>query len=489
MSRIRKLLIANRGEIAVRIARSAKELGIATVAVYSEADARAPHATIADESYCIGPAPSAQSYLQMDRILDVARVAGVDAIHPGYGFLSENAQFAQKVEEAGYCFIGPSAHAIEVMGDKLTAKKTVQDFGVPLVPGTDYALQRVEDAEIEATRIGFPVMVKASAGGGGKGMRVVHEADSFSEAFRMAVSEAEKSFGNGAVFIEKYIQQPRHIEVQILADQHGNCVYLHERECSIQRRHQKVLEEAPSVILTPVQRQKMGEAAVHVARSCGYVGAGTVEFIYDANGAFYFLEMNTRLQVEHPVTECITGIDLVREQLRIAEGEALGYVQADIPMLGHAIELRIYAENCREGFTPDMGTLEVYRRPQGPGVRVDDGLEEGMEIGIYYDPMIAKLIVHAADRASAIARMRRAIAEYVIIGVETTLPFGAFVMEHEAFTSGQFDTHFVDQQYDPTKLTTGDEEGVAIALAQFRTSQLQASFTTAHTNQSGWRSR
>ena len=489
MSRIRKLLIANRGEIAVRIARSAKEMGITTVAVYSEADARAPHVTCADEAYCIGPAPSAQSYLQMDRILEVARQTGADAIHPGYGFLSENATFAQKVAEAGIRFVGPSAEAIEVMGDKLSAKQAVQGFGVPLVPGTAYAIQGVSEAQTEAERIGFPVMVKASAGGGGKGMRIVHDAESFAESFHMAVSEAEKSFGNGAVFIEKYVQQPRHIEIQILADQHGHCVYLHERECSIQRRHQKVLEEAPSVILTPAQRQAMGEAAVKAAQSCGYVGAGTVEFIYDASGGFYFLEMNTRLQVEHPVTECITGLDLVREQLRIAAGEPLGYTQAEIPMLGHALELRVYAENCREGFTPDIGMLKVYRRPQGPGIRVDDGLEEGMEISIYYDPMIAKLIVHAPDRASAIERMRRAIPDYVIIGGETTLPFGQFVLNHEAFISGQFDTHFVDQHFDPNLLAQGEDEAVAAALAQYRAGELQPPAHSGSATTSAWRRR
>lgn len=328
MSRIHKLLIANRGEIAVRIARSAKEMGIITVAVYSEADARAPHVQVADEAYLIGPAPSAQSYLQIDRILAVAKESGADAIHPGYGFLSENAQFAERVKEAGLRFVGPSPEAIRVMGDKLSAKQAVEAFGVPLVPGTAYAIESVEKAIEEARRIGFPVMVKASAGGGGKGMRIVHDADGFVEAFTMAVSEAEKSFGNGAVFIEKYVQKPRHIEIQILADQHGHCVYLHERECSIQRRHQKVIEEAPSVVLTPAQRQAMGEAAVKAAQSCHYEGAGTVEFIYDASGEFYFLEMNTRLQVEHPVTECITGLDLVREQLRIAAGEPLGYEQS-----------------------------------------------------------------------------------------------------------------------------------------------------------------
>ncbi len=489
MSRIHKLLIANRGEIAVRIARSAKEMGIITVAVYSEADARAPHVQVADEAYLIGPAPSAQSYLQIDRILAVAKESGADAIHPGYGFLSENAQFAERVKEAGLRFVGPSPEAIRVMGDKLSAKQAVEAFGVPLVPGTAYAIESVEKAIEEARRIGFPVMVKASAGGGGKGMRIVHDADGFVEAFTMAVSEAEKSFGNGAVFIEKYVQKPRHIEIQILADQHGHCVYLHERECSIQRRHQKVIEEAPSVVLTPAQRQAMGEAAVKAAQSCHYEGAGTVEFIYDASGEFYFLEMNTRLQVEHPVTECITGLDLVREQLRIAAGEPLGYEQSEIPLLGHALELRVYAEDVKNGFAPDIGALKVYRRPQGPGIRVDDGLEEGMEISIYYDPMIAKLVVHAPNRQAAIERMLRAIQDYIIIGVETTLPFGQFVLGHEAFISGDFDTHFVQDHFLPELLHEGQEAGIAAALAQFRQQQVQPVLSGSVGSISAWRRR
>lgn len=489
MSRIHKLLIANRGEIAVRIARSAKEMGITTVAVYSEADARAPHVQVADEAYLIGPAPSAQSYLQIDRILAVAKESGADAIHPGYGFLSENAQFAERVKEAGLRFVGPSAEAIRVMGDKLSAKQAVEAFGVPLVPGTAYAIESVEKAIEEARRIGFPVMVKASAGGGGKGMRIVHDADGFVEAFTMAVSEAEKSFGNGAVFIEKYVQKPRHIEIQILADQHGHCVYLHERECSIQRRHQKVIEEAPSVVLTPAQRQAMGEAAVKAAQSCHYEGAGTVEFIYDASGEFYFLEMNTRLQVEHPVTECITGLDLVREQLRIAAGEPLGYEQSEIPLLGHALELRVYAEDVKNGFAPDIGALKVYRRPQGPGIRVDDGLEEGMEISIYYDPMIAKLVVHAPNRQAAIERLLRAIQDYIIIGVETTLPFGQFVLGHEAFISGDFDTHFVQDHFLPERLHEGQEAGIAAALAQFRQQQVQPVLSGSVGSISAWRRR
>ncbi len=470
MSRIHKVLVANRGEIALRIMRSAKKKGIATVAVYSDADARAPHVQFADESVCLGPAPSVQSYLRQDKIIEAALALGVDAIHPGYGFLSENADFAQAVQDAGIAFVGPNPEAIRTMGDKLSAKQAVMDFGVPLVPGTAHAIASAKEALQEAERIGFPVMVKASAGGGGKGMRIVHDADSFEEAFGMAVSEAEKSFGNGAVFVEKYVQKPRHIEIQVLADSQGNCVYLHERECSVQRRHQKVLEEAPSVVLSPAQRQAMGEAAVNAAKSCGYVGAGTVEFIYDASGAFYFLEMNTRLQVEHPVTECITGLDLVAEQFRIAAGEPLGYGQSDVKMDGHALELRVYAEDPRNGFAPDIGQLKVYRRPAGEGVRVDDGIDEGMEIPIFYDPIIAKLVVHGKDRTEAIARMLKAIESYVIIGVETTLPFGRFVLEHEAFVSGDFDTHFVQTYFEASALPQGEDHELAAALAQYRRS-------------------
>ena len=489
MSRIHKLLVANRGEIAVRILRTAQEMGISTVAIYSEADARAPHVRLADEAIYVGPPPSAQSYLNMDAILDAAKQSGADAIHPGYGFLSENATFAQRVLDAGLIFVGPSPEAIHTMGDKLSAKQAVAAFDVPLVPGTAYAIASAEAAEVEAKRIGFPVMVKASAGGGGKGMRVVHDAISFSEAFQLAVSEAEKSFGNGAVFIEKYVMEPRHIEMQILADQHGNCVHLHERECSIQRRHQKVMEEAPSVILTTEMRAAMGAAAVKAAQACNYVGAGTVEFIYDASGAFYFLEMNTRLQVEHPVTECITGLDLVREQLRIAAGELLGYAQEDVPMQGHAIELRIYAEDPKNDFAPDIGKLWIYRRPQGPGIRVDDGLEEGMDIPIHYDPMIAKLVVHGPDRPTAIQRMLRAIDDYCIVGVETTLPFGRFVLEHPDFLSGQFDTHFVPKYFHAEALPEGKLHGIAAALASFQSNKRMTPVASKENQHSTWRRR
>lgn len=465
MKKITKLLVANRGEIALRIMRTAREMGIATVAVYSEVDRRAPHVLFADQAICLGPAPSAESYLRQDKILAAAKALGVDAIHPGYGFLSENAHFAKAVEEAGIIFVGPRPHAIEVMGDKLKSKETVKGFDVPLVPGTEGAVTNVEEALEEAQRIGFPVMIKASAGGGGKGMRIVEDPKDFASQMERAVSEATNSFGNGEVFIEKYIGNPRHIEIQVLADEHGNVVHLFERECSIQRRHQKVIEEAPSAVLTPELRDAMGTAAVNVAKSCNYRGAGTVEFIYSDDGSFFFLEMNTRLQVEHPVTEQITGIDLVRAQLEVAMGQPLPFKQEDLRIQGHAIEVRVYAENARENFVPATGKLQEYRRPQGFGVRVDDGLEQGMEIPIYYDPMIAKLITFGANRNEAVARMKRAISEYRISGVQTTLDFAEFVMNHEAFLSGKFSTHFVANHYTPEALPKIAEAAEAVGAA------------------------
>lgn len=449
---IRKILIANRGEIALRIMRTAKEMGIATVAVYSDADKDALFARYADEAIHIGPAPSSESYLVGERIIAAAQQTGADAIHPGYGFLSENAGFAAAVEAAGIRFVGPRPHAIETMGSKLAAKETVKPFDVPLVPGTDHPVHTPEEAREVANRIGYPLLIKASAGGGGKGMRIVRKDSELENSFERAVSEAVNAFGDGAVFIERFVTSPRHIEIQILADQHGNVVHLFERECSIQRRHQKVVEEAPSAVLTPELREAMGQSAIEVAKSCDYVGAGTVEFLLDDQMRFYFLEMNTRLQVEHPVTECIANVDLVREQIRIAEGHPLSFKQEDLNILGHAIEIRVYAENARAGFLPDTGTLHRYAPPTGPGVRVDDGVEEGQEVPIYYDPMLAKLVVHAPDRASAIDRCIRAIDEYEVAGVYTTLDFGRFAIDHEAFRTGQFDTHFVDAHFTPDSL-------------------------------------
>lgn len=458
-----KILVANRGEIALRIMRSAREMGIKTVAVYSEVDRMAPHVRYADEAVCLGPAPSNQSYLVIDKIIAACKHTGAKGIHPGYGFLSENATFARKVKEAGLILIGPSPEAMEVMGSKLAAKAAAKQYNIPMVPGTEEAITDIPEAKKRAAEVGFPILIKASAGGGGKGMRIVERIEDFEEQMNLAVSEATSAFGDGSVFIERYVSSPRHIEIQVLGDTHGNIVHLFERECSVQRRHQKVVEEAPSAVLTPEIREKMGKCAVDVARSCKYTGAGTVEFILDEKLNFFFLEMNTRLQVEHPVTEMITGIDLVKEQIKIARGEKLSFKQEEITMTGHALELRVYAEDPTNNFLPDIGTLATYKAPQGPGVRVDDGFEEGMEIPIYYDPMIAKLITYGKDRQEALERMVRAIDDYHIKGIETTLPFGKFVMQHEAFVSGKFDTHFVAKYFTPEKLNKTDKKEELIA--------------------------
>jgi acetyl-CoA carboxylase biotin carboxylase subunit len=458
-----KILVANRGEIALRIMRSAKEMGVKTVAVFSEADRTALHVRYADEAICIGPAASSESYLAGDKIIEACLTTGADAIHPGYGFLSENAAFARQVRAAGLTLIGPSPEAMEIMGNKLSAKAAALQYHIPMVPGTEQAIDDIEEAKLRAIEVGFPILIKAAAGGGGKGMRVVEAVEDFEEQMHLAVSEATSAFGDGAVFIERYVSAPRHIEIQVLGDMHGNIVHLFERECSIQRRHQKVIEEAPSSVLTPEIRQQMGKCAVDVARSVNYIGAGTVEFILDEQLNFFFLEMNTRLQVEHPVTEMITGLDLVKEQIRIAQGIPLAYGQADIRMQGHAIELRVYAEDPDNNFLPDIGTLLTYNTPKGIGVRVDDGFEQGMEIPIYYDPMIAKLITYGNTREDAIERMIRAIEEYQITGIKTTLPFGKFVMEHEAFRSGDFDTHFVGKYFKSDSLVNEQEDEALIA--------------------------
>ncbi|MCH7400966.1 acetyl-CoA carboxylase biotin carboxylase subunit [Belliella kenyensis] len=468
MKKIHKLLVANRGEISLRIMRTAREMGIKTVAVYSEADRHAPHVKYADEAVCLGPAPSNQSYLLIDKIIQACKDLQVDAIHPGYGFLSENAKFAQRVSEAGIIFVGPSPQAIEVMGSKLAAKQAVSKYGIPMVPGTEEAISDIDEAKSTAASIGYPILIKASAGGGGKGMRIVEKEEEFEEQMQRAISEAQSAFGDGAVFIEKYITSPRHIEIQVLGDHHGNVVHLFERECSVQRRHQKVVEEAPSAVVSEAMRQRMGEAAIMVAKACDYYGAGTVEFIVDEALNFYFLEMNTRLQVEHPVTEMITGVDLVKEQILVAEGHQLSFGQEDLKIHGHAVEIRVYAEDPKNNFLPDIGKLQTYTRPQGSGVRVDDGFEQGMDIPIYYDPMIAKLITHADTREKAMDRMIRAIEEYQITGIETTLGFCKFVMKHEAFRSGDFDTKFVERYFTPESLDeqwTDDELSLLAASA------------------------
>ena len=466
---MKKILVANRGEIAIRVMQTAKKMGIKTVAVYSTVDRNSPHVKFADEAVCIGEAPSNQSYLLGDKIIEVCKQLGVDGIHPGYGFLSENSDFAELAEKNNITFIGPKSKAMKVMGSKLAAKEAVKAFNIPMVPGLDEAITDIALAKKVAAEIGFPILIKASAGGGGKGMRIVENEAEFESQMDRAISEATNAFGDGSVFIEKYVGSPRHIEIQVMADSHGNILYLFERECSIQRRHQKVVEEAPSSVLTPEIRKAMGEAAVKVAQSCDYLGAGTVEFLLDENKNFYFLEMNTRLQVEHPVTEMITGLDLVEMQIRVARGEKLTITQDDLQIKGHAMELRVYAEDTLNDFLPSVGHLDVYQIPVGEGIRVDNGFEQGMDVPIYYDPMLAKLITYGKTREESIELMIKAIANYHIEGISTTLPFGTFVMEHEAFRSGDFDTNFVKKYYDSNKLKAKfDKEAEIAALVALK---------------------
>ncbi|MHA7830439.1 MAG: acetyl-CoA carboxylase biotin carboxylase subunit [Flagellimonas sp.] len=468
---MKKILIANRGEIAVRVMKTVKKMGIKTVAIFSEVDRNAPHVQFADEAVCIGEAPSNQSYLRGDKIIQVAKERQVDGIHPGYGFLSENADFAEAVEKSGITFIGPKSKAIRIMGSKLAAKEAVKAYDIPMVPGIDEAISDVAKAHEIANEVGYPVLIKASAGGGGKGMRIVEKEEDLESGMKRAISEATSAFGDGSVFVEKYVTSPRHIEVQVMADTHGNVLHFFERECSVQRRHQKVVEEAPSSILTPELREEMGVAATKVAKACDYVGAGTVEFLMDADHNFYFLEMNTRLQVEHPVTELITGVDLVELQIKVARGEELPMKQEDLTINGHAVELRVYAEDPLNDFLPSVGNLETYQLPIGEGIRVDNGFKEGMDIPIYYDPMLSKLVTYGKTREEAIELMLDAIQNYKVKGVQTTLPFGSFVFAHEAFRSGNFDTHFVKNYYSPEKIkeqtANGAEVAAMIALYQF----------------------
>ena len=447
-----KILVANRGEIALRIIKTIKKLGKKAVAVYSEADINSLHVKYADEAYCIGPASSSSSYLRGDFIIETALKAGVDGIHPGYGFLSENADFASQVEKAGIIFIGPTAESIDLMGNKIAARETVRKQGVPLVPGNKNTLTSIDQARIIAADIGFPILIKAAAGGGGKGMRKVMFMEELESQMERAQSEALASFGDDAVFVEKYVSSPRHIEFQIMADHHGNVVHLFERECSIQRRHQKLIEEAPSVVLSDKLREDMGNAAVQVAKSCQYRGAGTVEFIVDENLQFYFLEMNTRLQVEHPVTELITGLDLVALQISVAEGEKLPFTQEDLSIKGHAVELRICAEDPFNQFLPCTGVLNTYGPPVMENVRLDDAFIAGMEVSIFYDPLIGKLIAFGDNRNAAIRNLLKAIKRFDISGIETTLPFGKFVCEHPNFISGEFDTHFIEKYFTPEQI-------------------------------------
>ncbi len=464
---IRKILVANRGEIAVRVFRTCRELGIFAAAVFSEPDRHALHVRYADEAFPIGPAPAAQSYLDASKIIEAARRCGADAIHPGYGFLSENAGFAEACAEAGITFIGPPPEAIRTMGDKTAARAAMQRAGVPVTPGSPAIAEGASPGEVAnwAADIGFPVLVKAAAGGGGKGMRVVHSEDDLQRAVAAAQSEARTAFGDGRIFLEKYIQEPRHVEFQVLADAAGRAVHLFERECSVQRRHQKVIEEAPSPVLTPEVRARMGQAALEAARACGYANAGTIEFLVDADLNFYFMEMNTRLQVEHPVTEWITGVDLVAEQIRIAQGAPLRLKQEDVQIRGHAIECRVYAEDPENDFLPDPGDLIRHIPPSGPGVRVDAGVESGDRVEMHYDPMISKLSTWAETRPEGIRRMVRALDEYEVVGVRTTIPFCRYVMEHEAYRSGQFDTHFVARHFSGALPPPPDAEGDRVSEA------------------------
>lgn len=488
---MKKILIANRGEIALRVMRTARRMGIKTVAVYSEADRNSPHVRFADEAVLLGPAPSNQSYLVMDKVIQAAKDTGAGGIHPGYGFLSENSEFAKKVEAAGITFIGPKPYAIEVMGNKLAAKEAVAKYDIPMVPGIEEAITDVALAEKIGDEVGYPILIKAAAGGGGKGMRVVNKRSEVKEQMARAISEAESAFGDGSVFIEKYVTQPRHIEIQVLADNHGSVVHLFERECSVQRRHQKVVEEAPAVPLNlaPALRAQMGKAAIDVARACDYSGAGTVEFLLDGQGNFYFLEMNTRLQVEHPVTELITGIDLVEQQILVARNEPLAFTQEDLKITGHAIELRVYAEDPLNDFLPSIGNLSVYQKPEGQGIRVDDGFEQGMDIPIYYDPMIAKLTTYGATREEALQRMREAIDDYRIEGIQTTLPFGKFVVNHEAFISGNFDTGFVKEHYSPEAILAEQEaeERVGAVAGAMIFQEAMRVLTVPKTTSEDWR--
>jgi acetyl-CoA carboxylase, biotin carboxylase subunit len=458
----KKILVANRGEIALRVIRAAHELGVEAVAVFSEADRLAPHVLAADEAYLLGPPPSAQSYLRVDELIRIAKESGAEAIHPGYGFLSERAPFIRAVREAGLVFIGPSAESVEAMGDKTEARKRMTEAGVPVVPGTQEPLADAVEARRVAAGVGYPVLLKAAAGGGGKGMRVVRQESEIESAYDAASREALASFGDGAVYIERYLEGPRHIEIQVLADRHGNTIHLGERECSIQRRHQKMIEEAPSPVLTPELRAAMGEMAVAAARAVDYEGAGTIECLYQ-NGEFYFLEMNTRIQVEHPVTELVTGVDLVQWQIRIAAGEALPIRQDEVRWNGHAIECRITSEDPFNSFLPSTGRIQLLNVPTGPGVRWDGGITRGYEVGLYYDPMLAKLIVHAPTRLEAIERMKRALHELRLVGVDTSVPFHLRVMDEPDFRAGNLDIRYLENHEAALLAPDEDEQNLRIA--------------------------
>lgn len=490
---IKKVLVANRGEIAVRIIRSCREMGLKSVAVYSDADRSSMHVRYADEAWRLGPAPSTESYLNIDKIIQVAKESKADAIHPGYGFLSENTEFANRIREAGLIFIGPSAEAITAMGDKMTAREMMKKAGVPIVPGTDQLPESEDEIKALARKIGYPVMLKASAGGGGKGMRLVKTEKELLPSLLRARSEARNAFGNEAVYMEKYLLEPHHIEFQIMADNHGNVVHLFERECSVQRRHQKVIEETPSPFITEEIRAAMAEQAIAAAKSVNYSGAGTVEFLVDKDRNFYFLEMNTRLQVEHPITERVTGIDLVKAQIKVASGEVLAFKQEDIAQRGHAIEARIYAEDPSNNFIPSPGLIRHITQPLGLGVRTDGYAYEGYEIPVYYDPLISKLIVWAPTRAEAIKRMKRALYEYKITGVKTNIPFVQRIMEAEAFVEGNYNTHFIDDNLEQllqpdTENTQYEDIAMIMAYLDFQNRQhKRMDFGQKAGNQSNWK--
>ncbi len=486
----KKVLIANRGEIAIRIIRALRDLKLPSVAVFSEPDRQSRHVRLADEAYLIGPAPSTQSYLNIDAILDAAKKSGADAIHPGYGFLSENATFARRCAEAGLTFIGPTPEAIEAMGEKTHARQLMSAAGVPVVPGTLDPLADLDTAKREAEKAGYPIMLKAASGGGGKGMRLVHSAEELPSAFRGAVSEAEEAFGDGSVYIEKAILRPRHIEMQILCDSHGNAVYLGERECSIQRRHQKIIEEAPSPMVTPEMRAKMGEIAVRAAKAVDYVNAGTIEFLSDQEGNFYFMEMNTRLQVEHAVTEMVTGLDLVQEQIRIAAGEPMSIRQEDLDIRGWAIECRIYAEDPLNGFLPCPGKVVNVRLPEGPGVRVDSSIYSSGEVSIYYDPMIAKVITWGHDRQKAAASMLRALQEFQIVGIRSNRHFLLQIIDHPEFLEGNLDTGFITKYLGPGEYKMPEPHyvaDIAAAIAAYESSLRQKPCPKDQAGISPWR--
>ncbi len=449
MQKIKKILIVNRGEIAVRIISACRELGIKSATIYSEADRTSLHTRLSDETYLIGPPPASESYLNIKKIIRLAKEIKADAIHPGYGFLSENAEFIKAVEEAGIIFIGPSSKSVELMGSKTAARELMQRNNVPIVPGTTKSIESVEEALLSAKQIGFPVMLKAAAGGGGKGMRLVYSENELAESLERAQNESQKAFGSSEIYMEKFIENPKHIEVQILGDQHGNYIHLFERECSIQRRHQKVVEESPSTFVDGEVRRKITDAAINAAKACNYYNAGTIEFLMDKDHNFYFLEMNTRLQVEHPVTELITGVDLVKEQINIAEGNELSYKQRHIKMHGHAIECRVYAEDIENNFAPSIGKIKYHSLPGGPGIRVDRGIDSESEIPIYYDPLLSKVVTWGSTRTEAIERMKKALEEYKIVGVTTNVELFNWILNHKTFLDGSFDNNFLDKEFLP----------------------------------------